>query len=551
MVPGLTMNMFDGSLDLLPGPFTENGDDEDAPANTSRDREGGRETESYFPTVLDRLKLAPCLQDMADMFPFIWPIQATADVKYNNLPSPAHMFLTSSLPKAAGTTSEALAGGKRMTVTQCLLTLEDLEENDYPLHSSQLRQLCKNTGEKGADGDAKLPEHRKAEGWVETDLSRGNSEDKNQAGSIIEGKTIYALDCEMCQTEDGLELTRISVVDWDGKTVYDTLVKPTKLITDYLTAYSGITKEKLDEITTTLPDVQAHLLGLFNNDTILVGQSLNSDLLAMKFCHPHIIDTSCLYHHARGPPLKASLKWLTQRFLKREIQNAGTATGHDSIEDSRACLDLLKLKLENGQRFGTYSGNRESIFKRIARPPHGPKQTAIIDYGDPQKFHGAYATTAVACTEDGQVAAAVKRCANGDSENALPAMDFMWARFRGLESARGLGNTSNSTVDIDGPLPEVVPDPPKEELIATVAETVQRIKEVYEGLPKCTAFFVFSGTGDVRKWRCMNELRQRFRKEYKTRKWDELSVKWTDTEDRALKTSLEKARKGVGFMVVR
>ena len=541
------MNMFDGSLDL----FTEDRGNQDSPADTSQDKKGDGEAENYFPAALNRLKLAPCLQDMADMFPYIWPIQATADVRYNNLPPPAHMFLTSPLPKGAGTASGASAGGKRMKVTQCLMTLEDLDENDYPLHSSQLRQLCEDTGERGANEDAELPEHRKAEGWVETDLSRGNSEDKNQADSIIEGKTIYALDCEMCQTEDGLELTRISVVDWDGAVVYDTLVKPTKPITDYLTAYSGITKEKLEKITTTLSDVQAHLLELLNNDTILVGQSLNSDLLAMKFCHPHIIDTSCLYHHSRGPPYKASLKSLTQRFLNREIQNAGAATGHDSIEDSRACLDLLKLKLEKGEHFGTYNGNRESIFKRIARPPHGPRQTAIIDYGDPQKFHGAYATSAIACSEDSQVAAAVKRCANGDPESALPAMDFVWARFRGLESARGFGGTSSSEIDIDGPLPEVVRDPPKEKLVAKVAETVQGIREVYEGLPKCTAFLVYSGTGDLRKWRCMNEIRQRFRKEYKTRKWDELSVKWTDTEDRALRTSLDKARRGVGFMVVR
>lgn len=44
-----------------------------------------------------------------------------------------------------------------------------------------------------------------------------------------------SLTATQCLTEDGSELTRVSVVDSKGTRVYDSLVKPDKPITDYLT----------------------------------------------------------------------------------------------------------------------------------------------------------------------------------------------------------------------------------------------------------------------------------------------------------------------------
>lgn len=43
------------------------------------------------------------------------------------------------------------------------------------------------------------------------------------------------MDCEMVQTESGLELARVSIVDYDFKVILDVLVKPKNKILDYNT----------------------------------------------------------------------------------------------------------------------------------------------------------------------------------------------------------------------------------------------------------------------------------------------------------------------------
>lgn len=48
---------------------------------------------------------------------------------------------------------------------------------------------------------------------------------------------VYALDCEMCYTTVGLELTRVTVIDRDLNTAYESLVKPENPIIDYNTRY--------------------------------------------------------------------------------------------------------------------------------------------------------------------------------------------------------------------------------------------------------------------------------------------------------------------------
>ncbi|XP_069703099.1 uncharacterized protein [Periplaneta americana] len=188
------------------------------------------------------------------------------------------------------------------------------------------------------------------DGYVRTRLRKTPPPDGNFG--------VYALDCEMCFTTRGLELTKVTVVAADGRLVYDCLVRPENYIIDYNTRFSGITARDLSKrATKTLRDVQNDLMGFINADTILVGHGLENDLRALRIIHGTVIDTSVVFPHFYGLPYRRSLKSLVGCFLKRTIQE--DSSGHDSFEDARACIELMLWRVR--QDFRTILENR---------PPH-------------------------------------------------------------------------------------------------------------------------------------------------------------------------------------
>ncbi|XP_072537427.1 RNA exonuclease 1 homolog [Salminus brasiliensis] len=155
---------------------------------------------------------------------------------------------------------------------------------------------------------------------------------------------VYALDCEMCYTKQGLELTRVTVINADLKVVYDTFVKPESKVVDYNTRFSGVTEEDLENATMRLRDVQAVLLNMFSAESILIGHSLESDLLALKLLHSTVVDTAVVFPHRLGLPYKRALRNLMADYLKRIIQD--NVEGHDSSEDASACMELMMWRIK-------------------------------------------------------------------------------------------------------------------------------------------------------------------------------------------------------------
>lgn len=435
----------------------------------------------------------------------------------------------------------------------------------------------------------------------------------------------------------------------------------------------------LEFVTTTLKDIQEKLINILHPRTILIGHSLNSDLTALKLTHPFIIDTAVIYPHPRGPPLKSSLKWLAQKYLNREIQKGhgttGPGAGHDSIEDARTCLDLVKQKCEKGKEWGTSDSAGENIFKRIARAgvkyknqggsaipsPINGRSSAMVDWGDPKKGAGAAATHSIGCKSDEEVAEGVIRAVKGDYDGKeIPGggVDFVFGRLRELEALKGWWNnnkvvapeekpaqaeakqaatswpveteaeaqvtetptvqpvldgaltnladismseppvdeaqtktekaatskpletlaveelsTSNpieppassepttaiptetfapsSSTALTSSLPEFVSLSPDTPISTAISGLVSRLNKIYTSLPPCTAFIIYSGSGDPRDMSRLQAMQTQFKKEYKIKKWDQLSVRWTDTEEQALKRAVREARNGIAFIGVK
>lgn len=600
LIPGLEKGMFDGSIPLdkpeeLPVKLPEghNGPNGLMEGRKNLDEHVANKLESngynikpsakspddYLPTPLSPDKLPVPLKPLADMFSHLWPVKAPGDERYGKVHSPLHAMLNSAITKTQEEKQEekqvkgpkpAREGknweNKRTPITAFISSVGELEENDYVIHPASFNTASdKEAGLKRRARDKQTTDN----GWLDTVIDKledGMAKDEDiEKGSVTDGRNIIAMDCEMCLVEGGeMALTRISLVEWDGNVLVDDLVKPDKPIIDYLTPYSGITPSKLETVTTSLRDIQDRLLKEITPKHILIGHSLNSDLMALKLTHPFVIDTSILYPHPRGPPMKSSLKWLAQKYLGRQIQKGHGTQGHDSIEDARACLDLVKMKCERGPRWGTSEATVESIFKRLERTPRAGssndasnegKTGAIVDQGAPEKNFGSMASYCIGCLDDAGVVAGVKRAVLGDEDGSyIPGggVDFTWARFQELAAFRGWWTDNRRHVS-DQPPQDSTPtstEVPSTALAEAVMKTVNNIKAVREVLPPCTLLVVYSGTGDPREMARLQEMQRTFKREYAVKKWDELSVKWTDTEEQALKTACRSAREGLGFVTI-
>lgn len=585
--------------------------------------------DDYYPRILNQERLPDAVKPFADMFAHLWPCRATGDDKQGRMHSPIATFLTAPIPKSAD--EKGKKGPKpvkdpqgwinnRTRITEFILTPEQYIENGFSVHPC----LLKHDHEREALKDKEDWAHTRVENVEDGEVA----ESEIQQGSITAGRDILAIDCEMCMTgEKEFSLTRISVVSWDGSVILDELVKPDKPITDYVTRFSGISKEMLDPVTTTLKDIQERLLKLITPRTILLGHSLDSDMKALKMTHPFVVDTSVIFAHPKGHPFKHSLKWLAQKYLNRDVQKGdGTSQGHDSIEDARTCLDLVKKKCEKGKAWAAGEASGENLFKRLARAgtayraQAGPaatggiatgKVTAAVDWGDAKRSVSGQAEILIdGCKSDAEVEQGILRAVNGDPDGAVVkggGVDFVWGRMRELEALQGWWNRnrsdageeaappkaleelaaatrtnpfatkpgtdakdsvfSNAVVDIerftaaagattddekmtDAPSIQKKQKPVLEECLANVAE---RLKRIYDALPPCTTFIVFSGSGDPREMSRLQSMHTQWKREYNTpgMKWDQLSVKWTDREEQALKKAAKQAREGIAFIGVK
>jgi RNA exonuclease 1 len=614
MVPGLEKGMFTGDLKIdeptlsndqglnptadetaKPDNGKSPGKDDSRDSGAVKDddfRTVGKNPDDCLPISLEYRQLHAALQPLGAIFDRVWPVKTPGDDRYNRLYSPVQAILSCPLPKSESekkqrrhplstpaklerernqhtAQNQNTVQNQKTPITRFLVTNEELHESEYPVHPacvplSQRESLMERRRQNGQAVE---------NGWRDsnvTEVAEGDVPDAEiEAGSLTAGRNVYTLDCEMCMADEDFVLTRVSMVDWAGGIMLDEIVKPDKPITNYLTQFSGITEEILAKATHSHQDIQEKLLKLITPRTILAGHSLESDLRALKLTHPFLVDTALIYPHPIGPPLRSSLKFLAQKYLGRVIQQGHGNSGHDSVEDARATLALIQMKCEKGPSFGNVMTQQESIMRRISRSrgrleagdQHGlaRRSGAIVDLGNPERTFPGMAPYYIGAEDDAGVVKGLRRAVQGDPDGAyIPGggVDFVWARLRGIEAARGWSAPGEKGTDradksyIGGETETANDTDTGPSLAEQVATTVAHIQAIHDALPPCTLFIVYSGTGNAQELFRLQDLYKQFRREYAVKKWDELGVQWTDTEEQALKKACGVGRHGMAMMTV-
>lgn len=147
-------------------------------------------------------------------------------------------------------------------------------------------------------------------------------------------------------------LARVSVMrgqgDKEGVPFIDDYIAIKETVVDYLTKFSGVTKQDLD------PRVSKHnlvslkiaykkLWVLLNLGCKFLGHGLKQDFRVINLQVPRaqVIDTIELFY-LPARYRKLSLKWLAYHVLREDVQQGN----HDSIEDAHTALKLYKKYLE-------------------------------------------------------------------------------------------------------------------------------------------------------------------------------------------------------------
>lgn len=184
----------------------------------------------------------------------------------------------------------------------------------------------------------------------------------------IEERSRYlALDCEMVGVGYAgrkSSLARVTVVDWDGRIVWDEFVRQEEEVTDYRTFVSGITPLDVEDATLTLEECRQHVQTLIA-DKILVGHALKNDLRALGLTHPWTAtrDTA-KYQPFMQTRFDDNILWprklkeLASEKLGREIQREGEP--HSAYEDAAAAMDLYRLVRRKWEKVMDYKIKKTS-----------------------------------------------------------------------------------------------------------------------------------------------------------------------------------------------
>lgn len=168
-----------------------------------------------------------------------------------------------------------------------------------------------------------------------------------------------AIDCEMMRSNIGQVLGRVSVVNYDGETIFDTFVCYPDIvnITNTNKEHSGIDWTDIDSANGAqlFPEVQTHLLNLLR-DRIVIGHDIEKDVKEISMdLHFHILKL-------QGLP--RVLTPVTFAITKRDTQNFSgyrQYASHDGAHQGPNLKNLALKVLGRGIKQGRVSSVEDAI----------------------------------------------------------------------------------------------------------------------------------------------------------------------------------------------
>ena len=179
------------------------------------------------------------------------------------------------------------------------------------------------------------------------------------------------LNSTRCLTEDGKELTRVCIIDYEsGIVVFDKLVKLPKPVMNYLAKYRFPFSSSRCTLTTD------HLDGPSQRHLSLWPRRPSSSSKPKATPHPSssVIPSNLTSKRSGSAIPAASTLHSSTTTPTVDRSNRSNPDSHGPPKmvsardpDTRACVDSLRLKIQNGAGFGEFKPRHENSFERMAR----------------------------------------------------------------------------------------------------------------------------------------------------------------------------------------